>query len=349
MTTTDVNELVDKESLAIFLKSEAPHLTGDFEVARIGEGQSCLTFSVKGADGWEVILRRPPRGDLPPTAFDVTREFAVMKALSGSGSSVPVATPIVLCEDKQVIGAPFYLMERVDGVVVRQELPDQLSSESDRWRMGEQLIDTLVELHAVDYASIGLSSFGKPDGYLERQLKRMGQLWELARSREIPDLEATAEWLGSNIPQASGSSIVHGDYKLDNVILDSLSPARIVAVVDWEISTLGDPLADLGWLLFFWGQEGDKIERFAKSVTHLPGFMRRKDLFDRYQQATGRDIDNILWYVALAGWKIAIIMEGSYRRYLAGIADHPTFALLDKAVPALAERALSAARGEFEL
>ena len=204
------DELVDPVALAKFFASEAPEYTGDFTVERTGEGQSCLTFLVTG-DGWRVVLRRPPRGDLPPSAFDVTREYRVMRALHDHNAPVPVPRPIALCEDKDVIGAPFYLMESVDGFVVRDALPDALSSMQDRARMSDGLVDTLVELHSVDYAAVDLASFGKPAGYLERQLRRMNQLWELARFREQPDIEAIGEWLAANVPEQAEASIVHGD------------------------------------------------------------------------------------------------------------------------------------------
>ena len=343
-------ELVDPAALAKYLAAEAPEFAGDLTVERIGEGQSCLTFLVAG-DGWRVVLRRPPRGDLPPSAFDVTREYRVMRALDDHKAPVPVPRPIALCEDKDVIGAPFYLMESVDGVVIRDALPDALSSFEDRARMSYALIDTLVGLHAVDYAAVDLASFGKPAGYLDRQLRRMNQLWELARFREQPDIEAVGEWLAANVPEQVDASIVHGDFKLDNVILAPTSPATLIAVVDWEMSTLGDPLADVGWLLYFWLQSGDEKFRGpgAGAVTDLEGFPGRADLLRRYAERSGRDVRGIDWYIAMAGWKIAIIMEGSYRRYLGGVTDHPTFARLEEGVPALARRAAMAMRGELSL
>ncbi|MGZ4206181.1 MAG: phosphotransferase family protein [Actinomycetota bacterium] len=342
------DELVDPSRLAAFLASERPGYTGGFTVERIGEGQSCLTFLIRGND-WTVVLRRPPRGDLPPSAFDVTREYRVMRALHDHKAPVPVPPPILLCEDTSVIGAPFYLMGSVDGVVVRDALPDALSSFEDRERMADQLIDTLVALHGIDHASVGLDGFGKPEGYLERQLRRMSQLWELARFREQPDIEAVGEWLAGNIPEQRETTIVHGDYKLDNVILAPTSPAKIVAVVDWEMSTIGDPLADLGWMVYFWLDPGDGAFRGPGTggVTHLEGFPHRPELVRRYAERSGRDVGAINWYTAMAGWKIAIIMEGSYRRYLGGITDHPTFGRLDEGVPSLAHRAAQAMRGEL--
>lgn len=338
---------VDPDGLARYLKENAPQFDGEFDIERLGEGQSCLTFLVRG-NGWEVVLRRPPRGDLPPSAFDVTREFRVMSALHAHGAPVPVARPLALCEDTAVIGAPFYLMETVEGLVVRAEIPAPLSSLEDRRRMSEQLVDTLVELQRVDFDAIGLGGFGKPEGYLERQMRRMNQLWALAKFRDIPEIDEVGAWLAANMPRQQGASIVHGDYKLDNVIFAPASPAKLIAVVDWEMSTLGDPLADLGWMLYFWRDPGDETFGLSvASVSDQEGFARRHDLLQRFAASSDRDLSDILWYVALSGWKIAIIMEGSYRRFLGGVTDHPKFAQLEQFVPTLARRSAQAMRGEF--
>jgi aminoglycoside phosphotransferase (APT) family kinase protein len=340
---------VDPAGLAAYFAEHHPDFSGPFDVERLGEGQSCLTFMVSGED-WRVVLRRPPRGDLPPTAFDVTREYRVMRALDDHRPTVPVPRPIDLCTDPEVIGANFYLMEPVDGHVVRTELPDPLSSLDERARMGDTLTDTLVDLHAVDAAAVGLEGFGKPEGYLRRQLRRMSQLWELARFRDIPEIEQVGAWLGENVPDSPRASIVHGDFKLDNVIFALEPPATLIAIVDWEMSTLGDPLADLGWMLYFWFDPGD--ERFGLSVatvTDQEGFPRRRELLERYAKAGDLPVEDIAWYIALAGWKIAIIMEGSYARFLGGVTDHPQFAALEEGVKVLARRSASAMRGDFGL
>jgi aminoglycoside phosphotransferase (APT) family kinase protein len=345
--TPELAPAVDPVGLQKYLAEFHPEFSGDFELERLGEGQSCLTFMVKG-DGWQVVLRRPPRGDLPPTAFDVRREFRVMRALQDHRAPVPVPQVLSLCTDLDVIGANFYLMGTVPGEVIRTTIPAALDDQ--RAQMSHALVDTLVALHGVDHVGVGLEGFGKPEGFLQRQLTRMSQLWELARFRDQPDIEEVGRWLSDNVPAMTDTTIVHGDFKLDNVILGSEPPARIVAVVDWEMSTIGDPLIDLGWMLYFWAQPGD--ERFGlkvATVTDQPGFPTRRDLLDRYASTTGKDVSNVLWYSALAGWKIAIIMEGSYRRYLAGITDHPTFKVLEEGVPALARRAARAMRGEFGL
>ncbi|MGH8310825.1 MAG: phosphotransferase family protein, partial [Steroidobacteraceae bacterium] len=336
---------VDPAGLTRYFSEQVPHYAGDFRVERLGEGQSCLTFMIQG-EGWRVVLRRPPRGDLPPSAFDVTREFRVMSALHSHDAPVPVAAPIALCTDSGVIGAPFYLMEPVEGLVVRTELHPALAAIPDRERMASQLLETLCALQAVDYAAVGLDGFGKPDGYLARQLRRMNQLWELARFRDLPDIETVGTWLAQNMPEQRRASIVHGDYKLDNVIFAPAAPARLIAVVDWEMSTIGDPLADLGWMLYWWRDPGDDAFGLTvSSVMDQDGFPRRRELLERYVRATGEDVSAIEWYAALGGWKIAIIMEGSNLRFKQGNADDSMFAALDAAVPALAQRSLDIISG----
>ena len=339
--------LIDADALGHFIEERLPEFGGPFQIERLGEGLSCLTFALRG-QGWEVVLRRPPRGKLPPTAYDVTREYRVMRALSDAGAEVPVPRPLALCRDPSVIGAPFYLMEPVWGAVVRSELPEVLSTTPARRAISEHLVDTLAVLHAIDSASVGLEDFGKPDGYLERQLRRMGELWDRARFRDIPEIDEVGRWLGDHLPTQRASTILHGDYKLDNVILSLTPPPRIRAVVDWEMSTLGDPLADLGWLLYFWLESGEaSFDLPVGTVTDRDGFLHRRELLERYAERAGTATGQIGWYVALAGWKIAIIMEGAYRRYLAGVSDHAGFVTLERAVPALAHRALRVVRGEL--
>ena len=233
----------------------------------------------------EFVLRRPPLGAFLPTAHDVGREYKVLSALSDTSVRVPRAT--LFCEDESIIGAPFYLMEKIDGLVIRSELADSYASAEERAAIGDELVDALVELHAVDPASCGLSDFGRSSGYLERQLRRWTGQMELTLplTRPLPDLEAIGKWLTEHLPESPSATIVHGDYKLDNVVFSAEPLARLLSILDWEMSTLGDPLADLGWMTSFWREADDgDVGVFAElnRVTTLPGFKRRQDLVDCY-------------------------------------------------------------------
>ena len=335
--------LVDAEALSSYLDDR---LLGDgpFDVARHQAGHSNETFFVRRS-GEEWVLRRPPRGAFLPTAHDVMREHRVLSALADTPVRTP--RPLLACDDESVIGAPFYVMERVNGVVIRDRLPDW-ATEEERRRIGEDLIDALVELHAVDWQRLGLDGWGRATGYLDRQLKRWSGQLELTvpLTRPLSDLEKAGRWLADNKPESAASTIVHGDYKLDNVVLDAAAPARIAGILDWEMSTIGDPIADLGYLLSFWRDPGDQADRVLSEqfdLTRQPGFPSRDELAKRYADRSGRHVDDVTWYEVLAIWKLAILLEGSYARHLAGVTDDPFFALLEDGVPALARRALKVA------
>ena len=335
--------LVDPEVLSRYLDDRLPG-RGPFEVERHRAGHSNETFFVRRS-GREWVLRRPPRGAFLPTAHDVMREHRVLSALGGTAARAPRA--VLACPDPGVIGAPFFLMEKVEGIVIRDRLPAFLD-EPQRRRVGDELVDALAELHAVDWRAVGLEGWGKPTGYLERQLRRWSGQLELATrfTRPLPDLEEAGRWLAERLPESGPATIVHGDYKLDNVVLALEAPARVVAILDWEMSTIGDPLADLGYLLSFWREPGDPTDPVLSEEmehTRLPGFATRGELLDRYHRRSRRDVEDITWYVVLAVWKLAILLEGSYARHLAGATDDPFFAELERGVPALARRALETA------
>ncbi|MFN8217086.1 MAG: phosphotransferase family protein [Solirubrobacterales bacterium] len=338
--------LVDAASLGPYLGERLGAQFERFAVSRLGEGQSCLTFQLDG-EGWSMVLRRPPRGDLPPSAFDVTREFRVISALREAGSDVPLPRPILLCEDETVIGAPFYAMEPVPGLVIRETVPELISAAAAE-RLGLDLLDVLAAIHAVDWRAAGLEGFGNSGAYAERQLGRMTKLWQRARFRELPEVEELGAWLEANRPPASESTIVHGDYKLDNVIV--APDGRVRAVVDWELSTIGDPLADLGWLTYYWIDDEAEVEWPRMPAASLAaGFPDRAQLLARYGERRPAPVETVRWYAALAGWKTAVMLEGSYRRYVEGNSDIAQHALLEQGVPFLARRGLGFAVGELAL
>jgi len=322
----------------------AAHGLGDGDPAEItvtpiGDGHSNVTLAVTSA-GREVILRRPPRGPLPPSAHDVLREARLLRALEPT----PVRAPEVLlaCEDPSVIGAPFYLMERVPGEVITDSIPGPLDAPGERERIASQLIDALVELHAVDWTGAGLEGFGRPTGYLERQVRRFTGLWEHNRTRDLPAVEQVGAWLTANLPPSPVATIVHGDYRLGNTLFAPTPPAHLAAILDWELATIGDPLADLGYLMMFWIQADDKpVGMFdLQTVTRQAGFPTRSEMIARYEERSGRSMQSLDWYLTLALWKAIVFMEGNYKRAVAGSTDDPFLKSFGEGVVELAERAL---------
>jgi len=327
--------IVDAERLASYLDEQ---LGGRLEtrVEKHVAGFSNETFFVFRGDA-EYVLRRPPRGPILPTAHDVAREFRFLSALSGTQARVP--RPLVLCEDTEVIGAPFYLMERKHGVVIRAELLAALDSPEERHRIGFELIDALVEMHSVDWQATGLQ--GKSEGFLDRQLKRWQSQASLTvgKVRELPGLDDVTRWLIERKPHSSDSTVVHGDYKLDNVMFAAEAPAHLIAIFDWEMATIGDPLADLGWLMHVWGQPDLVEEGDAIPLTALPGFATRDELAARYADQTGRRMTDFAFYHVMALWKLAIILEGLYVHYKTGTASNPGASEFEFSVPRLIRRA----------
>ncbi|MHB8659141.1 MAG: phosphotransferase family protein [Solirubrobacteraceae bacterium] len=341
----DANErepLLVLEPLVGFLSANGLAAPDDLGALPIGEGHSCVTFALSTG----VVLRRPPRGPLPPSAHDVLREARLLRALEGT----PARTPKVLavCEDPAVIGAPFYVMEQVEGQVVTTEIPPVLDTPAERERISDELLDALVEVHAVDWRAAGLEGFGKPTGYLERQLRRFLGLWEHNRTRELAAVEEVGRWLADNMPESPPATIVHGDYRLGNTMFASGAPARLISIFDWEMATIGDPLADVGYMMIHWTQEGDRIGRFnLQAVTTRPGFPSREQMVAGYEQRSGRSMQALHWYVALALWKAVVFMEGNYRRALSGATDDPYLKSFGAGVVELAERAREVARDGF--
>jgi aminoglycoside phosphotransferase (APT) family kinase protein len=316
--------------------------SGPVEARTIGEGHSNVTFEIeRGGERW--VLRRPPRPPLPPSAHDVLREARLLTATRDAD----VRTPVVVArsDDEAIIGAPFYVMERVEGEVLTTAVPPQLDGDGARRRIGDELVDTLVEVHAVDWRACGLEGYGKPTGYLERQLRRFTGLWEHNRTRELPAMERLTEWLGSHRPESGEATIVHGDYRLGNVMYAPGLPPRVVAIFDWELATIGDPLADVGYLVATWAEPGDDDTGLFGGVTREGGFPTREELVARYEAQSGRSMSDLRWYTTLALWKAAVFLEGSYKRRLAGTTEDAFFDMLEHGVPMLAERALAIARG----
>lgn len=339
--------LVDPARLAAWMDAQDLAAGEPITVTRITTGHSNEVFRVERGR-LDLVLRRPPRTPLSPTAHDMAREHRLLRALVEHGANVPVPEPVALCTDREVIGAPFYLMERLDGVVVREALPAPFASAPGAApAFALTLVDLLVELHAFDWKGAGLGDFGKPDGYLERQVPRwLGQL-ERYRTRPLPEIDEAGEWLTAYTPPMQAPTVIHGDYKLDNVMFRAGLPVAPLAVLDWEQATIGDPLVDVGWLLGLWLDEGEAASPFGAANVALlghGGIPDRAELAARYEARTGRDLEHLGYYCVLGLFKLACVMEGSYARFRAGTSDDALFALLEEGVPQLARRALQFTR-----
>ncbi|MEJ7893894.1 MAG: phosphotransferase family protein [Solirubrobacteraceae bacterium] len=343
--------LVVLEPLMAFLDA-AGLGSGEMEIEPVGDGHSNVTYVVR-REGAEVVLRRPPRPPLPPSAHDVLREARVIAALDGRG--VRVAKVLAVGDDPAIIGSPFYVMERVEGEVVSDQMPAVLDEPAERRRMGEELIDALVEVHGADWRAAGLEGFGKPQGYLERQLRRFTGLWEHNKTRDINAVETVGEWLRTNLPESGEATVVHGDYRLGNTMFAAGgdgSPARLIAIFDWEMATIGDPLADLGYLCALWTQEGDPsggLREHLGKVTRLEGFPTRAALVARYEEGSGRAMGDMRWYMTLAIWKSIVFMEGNYKRAVSGATDDPYLRAFGDGVVELAEQAEALALGNGQI
>jgi len=329
--------MVDSEipALVDFLDAEKVG-AGPVSLAPIGDGHSNLSYLVERG-GERFVLRRPPHGQISGSANDVLRESRILEALAGT--TVPVPAVLARCEDEGVIGAPFYVMSFVAGTTVGDGLPAELDAPGAPARIATTLARTLAELHAIDPAAAGLDAFGRPSGYLERQLRRFGSLLEENATRPLPQLEEVAAWLAENLPASPPATFVHGDYRLGNVLFGA--PLRLAVVLDWELATVGDPLADVGYMTAMWAAPGDAPNpMFALSRATARGdFPDREELARIYAEASGRELGALRWYQVLALWKSAIFLEGSNRRYQAGDSADPYFAGLAEGVPALARAA----------
>jgi aminoglycoside phosphotransferase (APT) family kinase protein len=309
------------------------------DVALISGGKSNLTYRV-ASDAGEVILRRPPLGHILETAHDMGREYRVMSALADT--AVPVPRTFHLGDPDSALGSSFYVMERVVGCICRNELPRGYAETlEERRAIGEALVDTLAALHTVDPTTVGLGEFGRPAGFMERQLRRWSKQWDASRSTELPELDALRDDLARTQPEQRANAIVHGDYRLDNTILHPARAGQIVAVLDWEMSTLGDPLSDLGAMLAYWSAADDpevlRRARITPPVTATEGFPTRAELIDRYATATGLQLGDVDWYQAFAYFKLAVVCQGIAARAAGGAMVGSGFDRAEALVPRLVE------------
>ncbi|MET8430439.1 phosphotransferase family protein [Nocardia sp. NPDC004860] len=329
---------LDLPALELYLGATVTDLAGPLTATLITGGKSNLTYALSdGEHRW--VLRRPPLGPLTPSAHDMAREYRVLDALQST--AVPVARTVALCEDTDVIGVPFGVVSFVQGRTLQDGADAETLTTAQAAACADALIDTLVSLHSVAHEEVGLGDFGRSEGFLARQVKRWRGQWDRVATRELEDLQQLHALLAESVPVHSGTGIVHGDYRLDNTILDSADPGRVRAVVDWEMATIGDPLADLGLLMVYW----DPVTEPVLGVRHAPtaniGFPSADALAQRYAGATGADLEALAFYRALGFFKIAVIAEGIHQRYLAGKTVGPGFDKVGTAVPELLAAGLS--------
>jgi aminoglycoside phosphotransferase (APT) family kinase protein len=307
-------EGVDVPKVTAWFEEHVAGIEPPLQFDLIAGGRSNLTFKVTDAKGGTWVLRRPPLGQVLATAHDMSREHTIISALGPT--DVPVAPAIGLCTDESVNGAPFYVMDFVDGHILRDVKAAEAFSEGARRTASDSIVDVLARIHAVDPDQVGLGELGRKDSYIARQLKRWHGQWEKSKTRELADVDDVHEGLLANIPEQGPASIVHGDYRLDNCMVDD--DGEVIAVLDWEICTLGDPLADVGLLLVYWAEGSDSMNALPGAPTALPGFASRAELLQAYADRTGRDVSGIDYYVAFGYWKLACILEGVYARYIGG-------------------------------
>jgi aminoglycoside phosphotransferase (APT) family kinase protein len=328
--------------LETYLTRHLPGTTGPLVVEQFPHGHSNLTYLVRLREQ-EFVLRRPPFGNQVKTAHDMGREFRVLSKLSAVYPLAP--RPFLYCDDPTVLGVPFYIMERRRGIVLRRaETPGVTIDPATARQLSTALIDNLARLHGLDYRAADLAELGKPEGYVTRQVTGWINRYANARTDDLPEMEQVGRWLGDHIPAQSEAALVHNDYKYDNLVLDPANLTRIVAVLDWEMATIGDPLMDLGTTLGYWIEATDpeEVRAGAFGPTAVPGSLTRRELVARYAEQTGRDVSNILFYYSFGLYKIAVIVQQIYARYVRGYTQDPRFARLNALVVALSRQALRA-------
>lgn len=343
-TAVREGEALDVAKLDAWLAAVLPELQGPLTVSQFPGGYSNLTYLLRKGER-ELVLRRPPFGARVKSGHDMGREYRVLAGLAPVYPPAP--RPLAACTDLDVLGAPFYVMERRRGLIVRKQLPEGIGPEV-LGRMCASLVDQLVALHAVDLDAAGLRDLGHPEGYVRRQVEGWTARWQKARTDDVPDIEALARWLAEHQPGDGDVCLVHNDYKFDNVVLDPDDPTRIVAVLDWEMCTTGDPLLDLGTTLGYWVQADDAgaWRAMAFGPTAMPGAWGRQQVAERYAERSGRSLEHVLFAYAFGLLKIAVIVQQIYQRYRLGHTKDPRFAALDKVVAVLGHTAAQAlARG----
>jgi aminoglycoside phosphotransferase (APT) family kinase protein len=336
-------EELDLASLETYLADTLEGFTGPLEVEQFPKGHSNLTYLLRAGEQ-QLVLRRPPFGTKVKTAHDMGREYRILSALQGVYPQAP--KPYLHCDDADVIGAPFYVMDRVQGVILRGgQAPSGLDLSPDVMRgLSESLVDGLADLHRVDVSAAGLDGFGKPEGYVERQITGWTKRYYNAKTDEIPEVEEAAKWLADNLPDDLPGALIHGDFKYDNLVLDPDELTRVIAVLDWEMATVGDPLMDLGTSIGYWieASDPDEIKMLPVGPTLLEGNLTRMEVVERYGKQSGHDVSNALFYFVYGLLKIAVIAQQIYKRFVDGHTSDPRFAMMIVGVQLLGQSAARA-------
>jgi aminoglycoside phosphotransferase (APT) family kinase protein len=342
-TAVRPGEELDLAMLEPFLRAHLPNESGELLVRQYPSGHSNLTYSVH-LGSREMVLRRPPFGSKVKTAHDMGREYRVLSKLHAHYPPAPHV--LLFCDDASVLGAPFYLMDPIHGVILRRDTPSGLnfSPETAR-RVCDSFLDNLALLHSLDYNAVGLADLGKPQGYLERQIRGWIERYHGSKTHDIPEVETISKWIQQHMPGSSGAALIHNDYKYDNVVLDPNDLARIIGVLDWEMCTIGDPLTDLGSALAYWVDANDPpgILETRWGPTTYPGSLTRAQLVQRYAQKTGRDVSEMAFYLVFARFKIAVIVQQIYYRYQQGLTHDERFATMSQRIKLLLRAALQTA------
>jgi aminoglycoside phosphotransferase (APT) family kinase protein len=337
-------EELDVATLEPYLRRQFPDDSGAMVIRQFPSGHSNLTYSLSlGAR--ELVLRRPPFGSKVKSAHDMSREFRVLSKLHSAYAPAPEV--LVYCDDESIIGAPFYLMNPIHGVIVRRHVPRGLDLPAGKARrLSESFVDNLIRLHRVDYAAVGLSDLGKPEGYLERQVRGWTERYYGSKTHDYPEVEKITAWMQQHMPSTSDVSLIHNDYKYDNVVLDSNDITRIMGVLDWEMCTIGDPLTDLGTTLAYWVDAADpeELQKARWGPTNVPGSLTRAEIVHTYAQKTGADASQIAFYLAFARFKLAVIVQQIYYRYHQGLTKDERFASMPDTIQMLLRASLHGAQ-----
>ncbi len=332
-------EELDSRALGGYLRGKIEDIERGLTIQQFPGGHSNLTYLLRAGDR-EYVLRRPPLGPVAPKAHDMAREHGVLRAVHPVFAVAPEV--FLLCEDPSVIGAAFFIMERRRGIILRREIPPEFAGDpSFPGRVSQAFVDCLVTLHSIDIGRHGLASLGRPAGFLERQVRGWAERWDRARTEELPEMDQLIRWLADRMPASGSPTLIHNDFKLDNLMLDRRNPGRIEAALDWEMATVGDPLVDLGLTLCYWSQEGDPETRrdAISAITAAPGWYSRAEIVRRYAEKSGRDLSRISYYEVFGLFKLAVVLQQIYFRYRRGQTRDERFQDFHLRVRGLAEAA----------